>query len=443
MSLAAQLGRHAILERLLELCVDASVVDEYGKSPLLYATANSDSRCVSTLLENGAQPNDGSLHEAARLCQEAILVGLLKSGHDPDYSSHLHEGRTALGELCSQASIKLRGSISSAYETMTLLIRASSDLGFRTKEGKTVLHLAIDNEEPLEITRVLLRFPEIYKDLRTDSERFLFKDEQGRYMSPDIYAKRYCRSGEINQSQLIALLAEKCKTKWFTKASPQLADYQGLPPALEAIQKQQDLADQAEQREIERRQRSAKADLEISEKHHRATMIQSKEQADLSLFNTQRMNDQQIAHDSRIAVQRRANLNLEREDERHHIKESNRLTYAATQERNQLEYSSRQQIQQLEYSSRQRMQQLEYSSQAQKDQQRYSALEKESALQKKMLESQEAAEIRHQARALERSARHDASVRLEAQERRALIAAAKDARVDSKLPALTWNEQPD
>ena len=438
-------------------------MDQSGQSPLFYATANKDNTSVSILLEKGAQPNDGSLHEAARLRHNPILKSLLKTGHDPDYASDLHEGRTALGELCSQANLGSGVEISAAYETMKLLINALADLSSRTK-GKTVLHLAIENDQPIDISKVLLRFPEVYKNVCTDSETFIYQDSQGRFMSPDIYAQRYCRSDNHYKSQLVAMLKSKCKTKWFTKTGVQLNDCEGLPRELEEMKRKQDLADQVEQRTIQRRQRIADVERQISQQQHRNNLLQSREQVDLNLFNAQRLNDQQIAHDGRLSDQRRLHMNSEREAERYHIQESNRLAYTAAQQTHQLEYSSQMQMKQLESSSQaqkdkqryaalqqeaglqKQMKQIETSSQDQKIKQRYAALQQEGAHERKLIEDREAAEKRSQARLMERLSRQDQSVKLLAQEQRGLITAAKEAKLDAlaaKLPALTWNEEPD
>ncbi|KAJ4305134.1 hypothetical protein N0V90_000664 [Kalmusia sp. IMI 367209] len=414
--MAAQLERHAILERLIQIEVDLSVVDSSAKSPLFYATANANAISVYLLLENGAQSNDGSLQEAARLCQKDIVLLLLAKDHDPDYSCDLHEGRTALGELCSETNLETGEQISAAYEIVKLLINASTDLSF-----KTILHLALDNKHPIEITRALLRFPEIYKEIRTDSELFLYEDSQQRYMSPDEYVKQYCKLGDRVRLLLVELLVQKgCKEKWFTKRGDQPAGYKGLPPALKEEMERQDLADQAEQHEIKRRKQTAQVERDIQKGHHMASMIQSKERADLELFNTQRHNDQQIAHDSRLAIQRRNNSNAERADERYHLKEKDRLTYEATRKRTELEYSSQQRLKELEHVS----------------------AERQAGLERKLIESREAAESRSEVRAMERFARQDQSIRLAAQEQRALLAVPHVPRNSKEQLALEW-EKPD
>jgi hypothetical protein len=441
--MAAQNGRHAILARLIELRANLSAVDSSGKSPLFYATANADTESVFMLLERGAHSNDGSLQEAASLCQKGIVALLLEKDHDPDYSCDLHGGRTALGELCSQTNLGDGQQISAAHETMKLLIDAAADLSFKVN-GKTVLHLALDNEHPIEVTRALLRFPEIYKDIRTDSEVFLYEDAQQRFLSPDVYVGQYCKTDKRTKSLLVDLLQRKgCKSKWYTKRGDQPPDCKGLPPALKEAMDRQSLADQAEKRESQRRHRTAQVEMQIKQQHYQADMIQNKERADLELFNTQRHNDQQVAHESRVAIQRRSNLNTERTDERNHIQERERVMYEAAQRTSQLQYSSQSQLKQLEYSSQKQLKELEYTSQDQANKLQYAAADRQAQLERKLIESREAADSRSQAKAMERFARQDQSVRLAAKEQRLLMAEAQKARVatDERL-AIQW-EQPD
>ena len=46
-------------------------------------------------------PNDGCLHEVAKLYRPDILEMLLRHGHDPNHRSELHGGRTVLEEICA------------------------------------------------------------------------------------------------------------------------------------------------------------------------------------------------------------------------------------------------------------------------------------------------------------------------------------------------------
>jgi hypothetical protein len=121
---------------------------------------------------------------------------------------------------------------------------------------------------------------------------FIYEDVQGRFMSPDIYARLYCKCGDHFQSQVVDILEKKgCMTEWFRKQGDQLPDYKSLPPALKEEMDHQDITDQAQRCEIQKRLTSAKIDLEIQQQRHSTNMIHSKEQADLDIRNVERSND--------------------------------------------------------------------------------------------------------------------------------------------------------
>jgi hypothetical protein len=209
----------------------------------------------------------------------------LEKGYDSDYPCDLHEGRTALGEICLKTTVYGGEQTYAAYETLKLFSDASSALNPRV-QVKTVLHLVLENDKPVEITLNLLHLPKTYKDIQADSELSIYEDEQGSFMSPAIYAQRYCKSGEYNQSGLIRLPKEKrCKEEWFITLGNQLVEPRGLPPALKVAMAKQDLADQAEERAIRRCKQSAKIELEFQQESHRTNIMQSKEQANLVLLN--------------------------------------------------------------------------------------------------------------------------------------------------------------
>jgi ankyrin repeat domain-containing protein 50 len=435
-----QFGRHDILERLIELKVNISAPDCFKRSPLFYAATRGDAMSVHLLLENGAQSNDGSLHEAARLCQKGIVAMLLQNGHDPDYACDLHGGRTALGELCFRATLASGEQESLGYDTMKLLIDSSPQFALRVK-GKTVLHLTLHNDQPVEVTRALLRFPEIYNDIRTDSETFRFEDSRKISMSPDRYVTEYCKCSQGLKDMLIDLLEKKqCKEKWFKKNGEQLDDCKGLPQGLKEAMDQQDIADQAELRAIRRRQLSANADLKIENVRHKARMLQSKEQTDANLYNTQRINEQQLAHDNALSTQRRKNTNLDRADERHHLEQKNQLEYSSIERKKQLEFTTQQRHDQLEYSSIERKKQLEFTSQQRHDQQRYMTTEREASLEKRLIESRDEAEKRSLDRAMHRFERQDKSIMLAANQQRALIEAARAAKVSASSSPLALTQ---
>jgi hypothetical protein len=395
-SLAAQNRRQAIIERLIELRVDVSVRDGYGKSPLFYAAGVEDVTVVDLLLQADAHLDDGSLHEAARLCHTGIVAMLLQAGHDQDYPSENHGGRTALGELCLRANLDTKQLESQAFRSMSLLLGARADLTKRI-EGKSVLHLALLNDRPVEITKALLRFPEVWKDIQTDSETFLYEDARDISMSPNHYVTECCTCSESHKRDLQELLKNKqCKGKWFKKRGAQVPKPEGLPPSMREAQDREDLADQIALRAIERQKKRAKADLEVEKERHDAKIKQNKEQTAADYDNTQLLHSQQLQHDNDISSQRRRNANLERDDQQNHAKGMAKIEYDSLQNKSQL---------------------------------RYRMLEKETDLEKRMIADRDAADQQMHKRAMQRTERQDESIRLAAREQRQFIEASKAARV--------------
>lgn len=460
-SLATQFRRLAILERLISLNVDTAIEDSDGKTPLFYATANSDQVAVHLLLEDRVPSNDGSLHEAARLREPDIVVMLLGQDHDPDFSSNIHDGRTPLGELCSQAMLQDGQDLAAANKTLRLLIDAGSDLSFKTK-GKTILHLAFENDRPIEITRALLRFPEIYKDIRSDSEMFLFEDVEGRYMSPDVYIQQHVDSTEQTKQELLRLLAGvSCKSKWFRKKGAQPAGYKGLPPDLLKVMERADLEDQAEARAIQRRLESARIDQEIRQRQHELTTVHTEQEASQRLRLEDDLSSQRRRNAAADHAQERTALLERTRIENDAATERGQIEYRATKARGELEYQNASNMKQLEYSSQQAQDQqryaarqqeaaLEYtsmqiikaltnSSQREQDQQRYIAQEREAGLERRMLESREAADKRSHDRMMQRLSKQKSTIALQAAEQRKLIAAQEAANVNVQR-AIAWSD---
>lgn len=447
------------MERLISLGANIAAVDSDGKSPLFHATAKADSIAIHLLLEERVPANDGSLHEAARLLELGAVAMLLEQDHDPDYSSDLHDGRTALGELCSQAILESGHDVAAANKTMRLLIEACADLTFRAK-GKTVLHLALENRRPIEITRALLRFPEVYKDIRSDAETFLYQDSAGRYMSPDVYLHQCIDCEDQTKAELSRLLQSvSCKSKLFRKKGSQPEGYKGLPPELQKIMDQADLEDLAEQRAIQRRLESARVDEGIRQRQHQTSLAHTQQQADQQLrlensLSTQRRTNAAADHaQARTALLERTRIENDASMERGRIendaaRERGQIEYHAAKNRGEIEYQSAKNkgevefrnasnLKQLEYSAMQNLKALEYSSQKEKDQQRYTARDREAGLERRMIDSREAADKRSHDRMMQRLSRQDQTIKLQAAEQRKLITAAKEARVSQA--AIEWS----
>ncbi len=105
--LAVQNRRPDLVKALLLEGADVDVTDYMGRSPLSMATNIGGSIAIEmmgSLLAAEPSRDDGSLHNAARELNLPAVKVLVDSGHDPDFPSPCHGGRSALGEVCLKGS---------------------------------------------------------------------------------------------------------------------------------------------------------------------------------------------------------------------------------------------------------------------------------------------------------------------------------------------------
>jgi hypothetical protein len=94
-------GRHNLIPDLLALGADINLTNYKGESALLWACRSDKAEYFLSYFEEARPlPNDGSLHDVAKRYRPDILKMLLTNGHDPNYRSELHDGRTVLEEIC-------------------------------------------------------------------------------------------------------------------------------------------------------------------------------------------------------------------------------------------------------------------------------------------------------------------------------------------------------
>ena len=95
--IAIQHRRQDLVKSLLLAGAEVDVQDATGRSPLSMASNIGGELGVvmmGNLLAAGASRNDGSLHNAARELNLQAMQVLVEHGHDPDFPSPLHDGRT-------------------------------------------------------------------------------------------------------------------------------------------------------------------------------------------------------------------------------------------------------------------------------------------------------------------------------------------------------------
>jgi len=231
--LAIQSKRQDIVKKLLMEGAEVDVTDVTGNTPLAMASALGGDLSVSlmrNLLAAGAPRNDGSLHNAARELNLPACQVLTEFGHDVDFPSHLHDGRSALAEVCLHASDlgELSGGREKSMEkVMNFLIDQGSDITLKTSNGKSILLLALEAIDPVSTTRVLLKCG-MWKQINKSFN--LYTDGKHTY-SPTSYVQKLLESD--HKDQLLSLLkANRCSDVFYANSGPQPDDATGLPEDL-------------------------------------------------------------------------------------------------------------------------------------------------------------------------------------------------------------------
>ncbi|KAI1652936.1 hypothetical protein F4813DRAFT_286982 [Daldinia decipiens] len=228
--LAIQCRRQDIVKSLLLADAEVDVTDATGKSPLSMAASIGGDLAItimSNLLAAGASRNDGSLHNAARELNLQAMQVLVEYRHDPDFPSPLHGGRSALGELCLHAADfgEMTPRREKAMEkAINFLLQSESDITLQS-DGKSALLLALESNDPLTTTKILLR---------ADMWRYInkpfnyFSDGKFTY-SPTMYVQRVLPDSD-HKPQLLALLrANRGTDVYYSNSGPQPDDAIGMP----------------------------------------------------------------------------------------------------------------------------------------------------------------------------------------------------------------------
>lgn len=327
--LAAQSQRHAVLRELVAQKADVSCRDHQNQSALFYAGRNGDRDSVKILIHAGARPDDGSLHEAAREVHPKIVSLLLSAGHEASFPSLLHSdegcfGRTALEELCLKAYRTSDGNGSwntRIRETIGMLLPRSYQGAEMKKNGnqKSILHVALDNAHPFDVTEALLEFPQIWKFVNEPVHQFESPD--GLVYSPTKYVEHFYRGPQSVAKELIRLLrGKRCQDVYYsTQPDNQPEDAVGVPEEIAKEIANKKRMDREQEYEMERvnalaahqrevRMQSHQLDLRMSDERHEKTMKQAQ---DRETWEQRVLQDKQnliIIHEQNLGRQRRNEL---------------------------------------------------------------------------------------------------------------------------------------
>ncbi|KAL4972508.1 hypothetical protein BDW66DRAFT_144053 [Aspergillus desertorum] len=299
LQLAILRSRSNTITTLIQFGADPSL-ESNGISPLSLAASIGDAKIVRQLVNAGAAPGDGALHEAARMVNVAVLQVLLIEGKQRDYPCSRFQGRTALAELCLKAANKPVSQIKAAIA----LLKNNGDIR-RKSRGKSVLHFALDNPNAILVTQAVL---DVFMSEYVNDDFNLFEDGRLRY-SPLAYVSRGLNKAPAEQrAGLVDLLLEfSCRDRFWAVEGDQPADMAGAPEdIMRAIrsQRERQLTIQEEQEDHQRRllHRRAEQDQELAalRARHNLTLENTRELA----AETARIEHETASRQVTIASQR-------------------------------------------------------------------------------------------------------------------------------------------
>lgn len=259
--------RHDIVKQLILIGAEVDVADMTGNTPLTLTTkigGDLGTMMMSNILAAEPSQNDGSLHNAARDLNVKAMQVLVDFGHEVDFPSPLHEGRTALGELCLHAADS--GPLTAAQEkamekAMSYLMKEGTDLSLLSG-GKSVLLLAMDSADAIPTTKALLKVG-MWKHINRQWNHYT---DGTCTFSPTQYAKRILPQNAIAEQLHTLLKANRAQDIFFSNEGPQPEGAIGLP-------------DDLVRAERERQARLERIRLEADD--HARTLARTKEVADI------------------------------------------------------------------------------------------------------------------------------------------------------------------
>lgn len=240
--LAIKKGYSTIVQCLIEAGVDVDAADFENITPLTLAYRNGNLSAMKALMEANAEPDDGTLHEAARNLDLKAIEVLLEHDHDPNRPSPEHEGRSALAELCLRAPefakhFSDKNLERDAKKAIKALIKGGARTNIQTKTvddcEKSLLLLALDSKNPLVMAKAVLD---------SDGWRYVNEDfnlyTNGEYtFSPAMYVERGVWDGVPDQvrSVLDLLKSYQVKRRFWKNEGEQPLDMVGAPPEIVSV----------------------------------------------------------------------------------------------------------------------------------------------------------------------------------------------------------------
>lgn len=189
--IAAASSQSQLVLQLLEANALPDSEDSLHKTALNYATETGNLKSVEYLLNFEAEIDDESLHIAASHANASMVKLLFAHGASKDHPGTLYyDGRTALGELC----LKANPATDSAQIKDLLKVFEQVRPNFeKLAQNKSCIFLALDNDSPLAMTRMLLTSISHLRE-KINEDFNVYRFERGLHYSPTMYVRHFkCR----------------------------------------------------------------------------------------------------------------------------------------------------------------------------------------------------------------------------------------------------------
>ena len=316
--------RPDVLEKLISKGAKVNIQDASGTTPLALASQVGNASVMAHLLNAGAEVDDGSLHDAARELRLDAMRVLINFGHDPDFPSDRHDGRSALAELCYKAVDN--GPNPDLEDAILCLIAAKADFRLACTGGKTIFHFALDSSDPVTILKVLLKT--LWKRINEDC--YLYTDGEYTYSLTKYVEKGLCLCPQGQNQEILHLLRKsRAKDRFWANSIDvvQPEDYCGAPQLIEdeAIRQRARAKREAELREDMALQLEMKQKLAIEENNILKTRTEQEIRLEYEKARAQELilnnrSDQQLRLESRAEQERQRLSRLRYADELGHQK---------------------------------------------------------------------------------------------------------------------------
>ncbi len=303
--LAVKSSRPDVAQKLLKAGASVSARDMFDRTALFYASRMGNLQSVKTLLQNKSPADDGSLHEAGRELHRDVVAILIKAKHSPDFPSSKdeHGGRTALQELC----LKCDGSTDrfNIEATIKALVDAQAS-PLEKCRGKNALFLALDNPNPVPVTRALLD-QVMWRYINDEHNVYIQSHPVTRinyYYSPTKYIEKgICLGPEDTWTTLFSLLVDKrAEPRYYAEEGMvQPEDAEGQPPAIVAAEKKRRTREEKiRQQEFDHQfsllqiRNEAQEKAQIEEEKHQRDIFNKEETARQREEHRQRQHEQEL-----------------------------------------------------------------------------------------------------------------------------------------------------